>query len=161
MNTKQDAIIKAAMVAGSGAGKLATAVNAGLKGLKKASGEKFRDETYQLMLNGRKARELPEADGRAYAALRTAFSRAFKALGWSGNKPATRKKGAAITHEAVMEHVAALVEMLSDQKASSDFNLAAGLEAVKTCRAALNALAPQAAADAAAALDKALSSKKK
>jgi hypothetical protein len=142
-NEKSKAIINAATEAGNANGKLATAINKALQGLRKPAAEKLRDETYAEYLAGRKTRDLSETERRPYDAMRTAFSRAFKAKGWTASKAKSNNaaKPKEVTHAGMLQWIDAGIDAVQETD-GADFEVDKAIALLKDFKAKFNALKP-------------------
>ena len=143
MTNESKAIITAATEVGAAAGKLGTAINKALQGKRKPQAEKLRDETYSEYLAGRKTRDLSETERRPYDAMRAAFSRYFKAKGWTGSKVQGVKvaKPKEVTHAGMLHWIDAGIDAVQETEAA-DFEVDKAIALLKDFKARFNALKP-------------------
>jgi len=143
--SKYAELFKAAKSAGEGAGKVAAELRKLLKGKRKAQAESIKEDAYAEFLAGRKTKELPEADRRTYEAMRTGFSRYFKAAGWTAKKTVgntgTATKPAEVNHAAMLQWIDAGIESVTEADAA-DFAVDAAIKLLKDFRAQFNTLKP-------------------
>jgi len=125
--------------AARGVAKIATLIKKLCERKRRAQVEKLRDECYADLLNGRKVKELPEDDRRAYDAERAAFSRYIRET-FGGKKAGKKKSAQEVKHAAVLAWFDEQIEALQGFKGATDFNLADAIKGLKTSRAQFNLL---------------------